>query len=137
MRGLVLLLSVLMTGPALAGQGLYCSDAADLVALDLPLGGGVGFQPLAAELRHGNRLWATDPAAIAGDISTLDVETIAVSQASSAGSVIVVDLADADQTRMVAELRLFVTHEEGYEPVIAGTLRVVGSGAWAVSCWGG
>jgi hypothetical protein len=35
---------------------------------------------------------------------------------------------------VLAEVRLFFAHEDGFEPAFGGTLRIAGVGAWPIAC---
>ena len=120
-----LIAAIGLASPAAAGEGLFCTDGAG-TDLHLPLAGVPGLFPLGAELKAVGQVWATDTA-VAG------ATPITVGQAFSADDRMLVDLLDAERNEIVAELRLFVTREND-DPVIAGTLRIAGLGAYAVNC---
>jgi hypothetical protein len=136
MRALLAAVALLVAGPAMAGQGLYCVGDSEPVEVSLQMAGGVGFSLLGGDIRLDDRVWATDFGALPYDVTAFDAETVIVAQAAMLGEMAIVDFADEDAIRTVAELRYFVV-QEGDEPTIAGTLRIGGVGAWAVSCSAG
>ena len=75
----------------------------------------------------GEKVWATDPAYGPGDPTQVE-------QAFEDADTLRVDAVDGG-TAKIAELRLFKT-SEGEVSLYAGTLRIVGHGAWAVACTG-
>lgn len=111
--------------PALAGEGLMCSGEG--VETHFPMGGGVGFILLGAVIDVNGDVLSTDPA---------QGTEIRVSQAFSGNHRLEIDFADPNFEQVVAEVRLFWTEEES-DPVYGGTLKIIGKGAWAISCdWG-
>ena len=59
-----------------------------------------------------------------------------VGQAYENDQMILIDAVDEAMSSHIAELRLFKTTEGDADTVYAGTLRIPGHGAWAVSCTG-
>lgn len=86
--------------------------------------GGLGFA--GARMVADGRVWVTDPA-------YGDGETFTFGQGMADADGIRIDFFDDIVNERVAELRLFRA-EEGDDYVLAGTLRIIGTGAWAVSC---
>jgi hypothetical protein len=123
---LAALAASLLASPAWATQGLSCraTDGAAAIGLSLGSAGGLGFA--GATLSVGERSWVTDPAYGAGEIFTFG-------QGMSDEIGIRIDFFDDIVNERVAELRLYRAME-GDDFVLAGTLRVLGAGAWAVSC---
>lgn len=120
------LLGALLASPALATEWVYCSDAGGLASFDYLAGDGTGVLFIdAVTITTGERVWASDPANGPG-------EPVSIGQQFEDETTIVVD-AMGDGFEKIAELRLFKT-SEGESVVYGGTLRIVGSGAWAVSC---
>ena len=58
-----------------------------------------------------------------------------ISQAFQTDNYVSVDLSDADQVNILAELRVN-TAVEGSADAAAGTLRIIGVGVWPVVCTG-
>ncbi|ODT78510.1 MAG: hypothetical protein ABS76_23450 [Pelagibacterium sp. SCN 64-44] len=119
-------LAASLSTPALATQGLSCSapDSGAEISLLLGTAGGLGFA--GASMSAGDRSWVTDPAYGEG-------ETFTFGQGMSDPDGIRIDFFDEIVNDRVAELRLSRA-EEGDDAVLAGTLRILGVGAWAVAC---
>lgn len=115
---------VLAATPAFAGQGFMCSGS-EGVSVSLPLGGGIGLTVLSAKVEANGKVWSTE----AGQ----GIQ-IAPAQSFGGSDFDVFDFADPNFNEILVEVRLFVGHEDGSEPVFGGTLRVKGAGAWAISC---
>lgn len=114
--------------PSMATEWVNCAapDGAasfDYLAGTLDVLGIVGMT-----ITVGEQVWATDAAYGPGD-------PVAVGQAFEMADMVLVDAVDPDLTAIIAELRLFKA-EDGDATARAGTLRVPGHGAWAVSCSG-
>jgi hypothetical protein len=77
----------------------------------------------------GEQVWASDAAYGPGD-------PLSIGQAFEDERMILVDAVDPNITTRIAELRLFKAEEAGFDPVLAGTLRIPGHGVWSVSCVG-
>ncbi len=116
----------LLASPAWATQGLSCRalDGAAEISLSLGSAGGLGFA--GASMTAGDRRWVTDAAYGEGEIFTFG-------QGMSDEAGIRIDFYDDIVNDWVAELRLFRA-QEGDDFVLAGTLRIIGVGAWAVCC---
>lgn len=68
-------------------------------------------------------------------INREDAASITVYQAFATTDQIWVDFADENVNQPIGELRLFRAGEQG-DSAMAGTLRIIGIGAWAVACEG-
>lgn len=123
---LAALAASLLASPAWATQGLSCRAADGAAAISLSLGsaGGLGFA--GASMTAGERNWVTDTAYGAGDIFTFG-------QGMSDETGMRIDFYDDIVNDRVAELRLYRAIERD-EVVLAGTLRIIELGVWAVSC---
>lgn len=117
-----------LAGPVLATEWLYCADAGDEAEIGLLLGTLDVLAPAGVTLRTPDRAWTTSTAYGDGG-------AITVGQAFGDSEKLWLDLLDGDFNARVGELRLFRA-EEGETIILGGTLRVVGVGAWAVSCAG-
>lgn len=119
-------LAASLSTPALATQGMLCSAPDDAARISLSLGsaGGLGFA--GASMAADGRAWVTDPAYGEGEIFTFG-------QGMADADGMRIDFFDDIVNERVAELRLFRA-EEGDDYVLAGTLRIIGTGAWAVVC---
>jgi hypothetical protein len=126
MNGIILAVALSAVSlPALAGEGLMCSG--DGVDVHIPMAAGVGINPLGVVIEANGAVWSSDKA---------KGTEIQVSQAFSGNHRIEIDFADAEYQQVVVQLRLFWTEEES-DPVYGGTLKIAGTGVWAVSCdWG-
>jgi hypothetical protein len=116
----------LFATPAWATQGLICSadDGAAEIGLTLGTAGGLGF--VGASMVAGESRWVTDPAYGEGEIFTFG-------QGMADETGMRLDFFDDIVNDRVAELRLYRAME-GDDFVLAGTLRIIGRGAWAVAC---
>ncbi len=114
-------------GPALATEWMYCGDRDSTVTVGLLLGAMDVLAVAGVILSHEDKVWASDVAYGPG-------EPVSVGQGFEDDTRLFVDLMDDGMVNVLAELRLMKA-EEGDGPVIhAGTLRLPGRGAWAVSC---
>jgi hypothetical protein len=87
-----------------------------------------GLHPLSLVMEAGGKKWSTTGA----DGAT----TVLVSQSFETEDMMRLDVTDDNAERVIAELRVARAHEEGHDPVAAGTLRIAGLGAWTVVCDG-
>ena len=125
LRTLVFIAALAAT-PALATEWEHCADAGGAASFDYLAGDGLGVLAVAElTVSAGEKVWASDPANGPGD-------PVKVGQAFEDDHTISIDAMDKDFVK-IAELRLFKT-SEGDASITAGTLRIVGQGAWAVSC---
>ncbi len=115
-----------LAGPAWATQGLLCRapEGAAEIGLTLGTAGGLGFA--GAGMSAGEKRWVTDPAYGAGEIFTFG-------QGMADETGLRIDFFDDIVNDRVAELRLYRAME-GDDFVQAGTLRILGLGAWPVIC---
>jgi hypothetical protein len=119
------LLLALVT-PVSATESIICSSADNAASIDVLVGMVDVISIARASIEAGGKKWATDA----------DGEKkIAVGQAFEDPEKIIVDFTDEGVSQIVASLRLFKA-SEGEDYVSAGTLRVAGTGAWAVTCSG-
>lgn len=116
-----------LSSPAFATEWVNCADQTGAASFDF-LAGQTDVMTIAAlTVSAGEKVWASDVANGPGD-------PVQVGQAFEGNGMILVDAVDAGA--LVAQLRLWVTNEGEEMPVYAGTLRIPGHGAWAVSCSG-
>jgi hypothetical protein len=128
MLRLFVVLAALAATPAFATEWEHCSDAAGAASFDYLAGDGTGVLSInQITVTAGDRVWASSEATGPGD-------PVSVGQAFEDDAMILIDAMDKDFVK-VAELRLFKA-AEGDAIVYAGTLRIHGLGAWAVSCDG-
>ena len=119
-------IAALAATPAFATEWEHCADAGGAASFDYLAGDGLGVLSVSElTVSAGEKVWASDPANGPGD-------PVKVGQAFEDEHTISIDAMDKDFVK-IAELRLFKT-SEGDSDVTAGTLRIVGQGAWAVSC---
>ena len=112
--------------PALGTEWVYCNDATNTVTTGMLLGS----ERMAVAgiiMSLNDKVWASATAYGPGD-------PIALGQGFEDEMLFFADLVD-EQSRPIAELRL-VKASEGQDYVSAGTLKILGQGAWAVSCEG-
>jgi hypothetical protein len=119
----VLLLAI--AGPAKATEWLNCSDG-DQASFNVLLGNMNVIAVDTVEIEAGEMKWSTR-----GGGATL----ITKGQALETADQIYIDVTDDKVDAIVAQLRLFKA-SEGEDYVSAGTLRIAGVGAWAVTCSG-
>ena len=116
----------LLASPAAATEWVYCNDATNTVTTGLLLGS----EPMAVAgiiMSLNDKVWASAAAYGPGD-------PIGVGQGFENDLLFFIDLVDGESVK-IAELRL-TKASEGESYVSAGTLRIIGQGAWAVSCEG-
>ena len=127
LRPLIIAMTLLST-PALATEWIACASPDGGASFDYLAGDGLGvLQITDLTITAGDRVWASNPANGPGD-------PVSVGQAFEDADAVVIDAMDKDFGK-IAELRLFKT-SEGDTYITAGTLRIPGMGAWAVSCEG-
>ena len=119
------MLLIALAVPAKATEWLNCSDG-DRASFNVLLGNMNVIAVDTVEIEAGGKKWSTR----AGD-ATL----ITKGQAFETADQIYIDVTDDKVDSIVAQLRLFKA-SEGEDYVSAGTLRVAGVGAWAVTCSG-
>lgn len=126
MLRILIVLAALGATPALATEWVHCNDAGGAASFDYLAGDGLGvLQVSELTVSAGEKVWASDPANGPGD-------PVKVGQAFEDEHTVSIDAMDKDFAK-IAELRLFKA-SEGENVVLGGTLRIVGLGAWAVSC---
>jgi hypothetical protein len=126
----VAMAAALVASPALATEWLNCSDPDGAASMDLLLGAMDVAAVVGMTISAGDRAWASHVEYGPGD-------PVTVGQAFENDDMLLVDAMDEAVANKVAELRLFKATEGDGETVYAGTLRIVGQGAWAVACSGG
>jgi hypothetical protein len=117
-----------VASPALATEWLNCSDRDGAASIDLLLGTLDVVSIAGMTISVGDKAWASHVEYGPGEIVT-------VGQAFETPEALVVDVMNEGVTTKIAELRLFKASEADTF-VYAGTLRIPGHGAWAVSCSG-
>ncbi|CAN5176576.1 hypothetical protein BH10PSE7_BH10PSE7_11440 [soil metagenome] len=113
--------------PASATENILCI-ADDSVSIMFLVGTTPGLHPLSLAMEAGGKKWSTTGA----DGAT----PVLISQSFDTGAMMMLDVTDDNAERVIAELRVTRAHEEGHDPVAAGTLRIAGVGAWTVVCDG-
>ena len=111
--------------PVKATEWLNCSDG-DKASFNVLLGNMNVIAVDTIEIEAGGKKWSTR-----GESAT----PITKGQAFETADQIYIDVTDDKVDAIVAQLRLFKA-SEGDDYVSAGTLRVAGIGAWAVTCSG-
>jgi hypothetical protein len=116
-----------VASPALATEWISCTDRDGAASFDLLVGTLDVLSVAGMTISVGEQVWASHVEYGPGD-------PVTVGQAFETADMLLVDAMDEAVANKVAELRLFKASEGAGEPVLAGTLRVPGYGAWAVSC---
>ena len=119
------LLLIVIAVPAKATEWLNCSDG-DKASFNVLLGNMNVIAVDTIEVEVGGKKWSTR-----GEGAT----RITKGQAFETTDQIYIDVTDDKMDVIVAQLRLFKA-SEGEDYVSAGTLKVAGVGAWAVTCSG-
>lgn len=114
--------------PSFATEWVNCADADGAATFSYLAGSVDALAIVGLNISVGDKVWASDVAYGPGD-------PVAISQAFETADMVLVDAMDPGMTARIAELRLFKA-SEGDAVVAAGTLRMPGQGAWAVSCSG-
>jgi hypothetical protein len=117
--------AALCASPAAAAQWMSCTDAVGEASFDYFIADGAEFSVSAITVTAGERVWASDPANGPGD-------PIRVGNVYDDVTLSFVDATD-ELLNKVAELKVFKITEAD-NTVYGGTLRIVGVGAWVVSC---
>lgn len=115
-----------LVGPAAATSSIGCASSEGDASVDLTLGNLPITAVVGAHVRAGDAIWST----LEGE-----GEPVISGQAFGDDATLRVDLTDPNVERVVAELRLFRAMEDD-NYALAGTLRIPGVGAWAVTCVG-
>jgi hypothetical protein len=118
-------LLIAIAAPAKATEWLNCSDG-DKASFNVLLGNMSVIAVDTIEVEAGGKKWSTRDAG---------ATPITKGQAFETVDQIYIDVTDDKMDAIVAQLRLFKA-SEGDDYVSAGTLRVAGVGAWAVTCSG-
>ena len=111
--------------PARATEWMMCSDG-DKASFNVLLGNMSVIAVDTVEVEFGTKKWSTR-----GGAATL----ITKGQAFETPDQIMIDVTDGKSDAIVAQLRVFKA-SEGDAYASGGTLRIVGEGAWAVTCSG-
>jgi hypothetical protein len=119
-----------LASPALATEWLNCSDRDGAASIDLLLAAMDVAAVVGMTISTGDKVWASHVEYGPGD-------PVTVGQAFEDADMLLVDTMDEAVANKIAELRLFKAAEGDGELIYAGTLRILGHGAWAVSCSGG
>lgn len=120
-----LLAMLALAFPASATESMLCSAEGDAASIDVLMGNTAVIAPVRVWLNAGDKSWTTD-----GQPGSTK---IVIGQAFQDESQLLLDVTDENITSVIASLRL-VTTSEGNSFASGGTLRIVGVGAWAVSC---
>jgi hypothetical protein len=123
-------LAASLAGPALATEWVNCADPTGAASFDFLVGTLDVINISGLTITVGEQVWASDASYGPGD-------PVSVGQAFETPEMLLVDAMDENMASKIAELRLFKASEGTSELVYAGTLRIPGYGAWAVSCSGG
>ena len=126
--GLAFCAIVFCAGTALATDDIICSSADHKAAMGFVVGTTPGLNPLSLTMDANGKSWATKPEG--------SQTGILVAQAFSNDDVMQIDITDDNAEQIIAKLRVTRAHEYGQEPIAAGTLHIVGVGAWPVICGG-
>ena len=116
---------IVTAAPAQATEWLNCSDG-DKASFNVLLGNMNVIAVDTIEVEAGGKKWSTRDAG---------ATPITKGQAFETADQIYIDVTDDKMDAIVAQLRLFKA-SEGEDYVSAGTLKVAGVGAWAVTCSG-
>jgi len=114
--------------PSFATEWIDCADSAGAASFSYLAGSLDSLQIVGLNISVGDKVWASDVVYGPGD-------PVSVGQAFETRDMVFVDAVAPDQSATIAELRLFKA-DEGESFIHAGTLRIPGLGAWAVSCTG-
>ena len=113
--------------PAQATEWLYCSDFLNGVGVEMLLGQADVLTIDSFTLRHEDQVWASNVSVGPGD-------PVRLGQAFAEANRLDADFLD-NSGALLAQLRLHYASEQNML-VYGGTLRIVGRGAWVVSCPG-
>lgn len=125
-RASMTLMMALCAGSVHASGTISCvSD--DGASVELVLGSLPVLSVVGAEIAGGEERWTTREGG--------EGQPVVIGQAARVGDLILVDFTDPNIERVVVELRLLSAIEER-DHVTAGTLRIAGQGAHALTCVG-
>jgi hypothetical protein len=116
-----------LAAPAAATESIVCASEDNSASIDVLVGLGldvISVDRVTVEVK--DKTWATNAD---GE------QKIVVGQAFEDGEKLILDLTAEGMAPIVASLRLFKV-SEGEDYASGGTLKVVGVGAWAVTCSG-
>ena len=113
---------------AAATENIICSTADEKAAIGFLVGTTPGLNPLSLTMDANGQSWATTPEG--------SQTPILIAQSFSDDEGMKIDITDDNAERIIARLRVTRAHDEGGEPVLAGTFMIVGAGAWPVTCSG-
>ena len=119
---------LLSTTPAIATEWVSCSSADGEASIEILVGNVDVLAVSGIRLGANGKSWVSATAYGEGAI-------VSFGQGYADRQMVLVDVMDEAVSEKVAELRLFIA-DEGEDFVFGGTLRVVGEGAWPVSCVG-
>jgi hypothetical protein len=128
MKRLALLAALMLVSaaPARATEWVICADKEGKATFSVLLGMMEVIAVNDIKIEVGDRKWSTTPG---------EGTLITKGQAFESDHQMMIDVTDGDMAAIVAQLRLFQA-SEGDDVVSAGTLRMPGVGAWAVTCEG-
>jgi hypothetical protein len=115
-------------GPAPATENIICSSADVTAATGFLVGTTPGLNPLSLTMDANDKSWATKPQG--------GRTAILIAQSFSDAEGMKIDITDDNAEKIIAKLRVTRAHDEGNEPVLAGTFVITGIGAWPVTCSG-
>jgi hypothetical protein len=117
---------ILAAGPALATGTVECEAVGGGARVALTVGSLPVLSVVGMEIVAGDQTWSTGDDGDGG---------IRIGQAFQDGARWLIDATDPNVETVVAEIRLNGA-SEGRDMVLAGTLKIPGTGAFAVSCLG-
>ena len=112
--------------PAAATASISCVAPDGGASIELALGNVQGLAVVGALIEAGGKTLSMGREGAA---------TVSVSQAFAGEDAIRIDFVDPNAVAVAAEIRLFRA-AEGADSILAGTLRLPGSGAWPLVCTG-
>ncbi len=121
-KAITIIVLSLLSSPAVAGQGFFCTGP-DGLEISLPLAGGAGLHPLLAEIKAAGQTWTT----VTGASGTTE---IVPAQSFSIDDRYYFDFTTPNYEGVVASIRLF----RGGEEAFGGTLAIKDVGAWPIVC---
>lgn len=119
----------LMSTPSLATEWINCVSPDGGATFDFLVGSVDALAVVGLNISTGDKVWASSAAYGPG-------EPVTVGQAFETADTIMIDAMDEGLSARVAELRLFKLDDAEMGPVYGGTLKIIGHGAWSVSCSG-
>jgi hypothetical protein len=122
--GLAGTILALSAAPASASFGLFCQGEG--IDIEVPMGGAVGLNPLAATIKAGDKVWTTEQSSAA----TIQIVPV---QSAATDNRIYLDFSDPELSAILVQIRLFWAEEET-DPVYGGVIRIADYGVKAISC---